>query len=71
MELTQKEKMMLEDQLKAEYICMNKYKLYSEKSVDPEIKNIFKMVYKQEEQHANSIKELLQQGGCQPPQQQQ
>jgi hypothetical protein len=40
MELSDKEKKLLEDQLKAEYICMSKYKLYSEQAGDPQIKNI-------------------------------
>lgn len=44
MELSDKEKKLLEDQLKAEYICMSKYKLYSEQAGDPQIKNIFNLV---------------------------
>jgi rubrerythrin len=38
--------------------------------VDPEIKYLFDLVAKQEEQHANTIKLLLQQGGFSPPKQQ-
>ena len=67
MELTNKERILLEDQLRAEYICINKYKTYSAQSVDPEIKYLFDLVAKQEEQHANTIKMLLQQGGFKPP----
>jgi rubrerythrin len=70
MELTNKERILLEDQLKSEYICINKYKAYSAQSVDPEIKYLFDLVAKQEEQHANTIKLLLQQGGFSPPKQQ-
>ena len=70
MELTNKEKILLEDQLQAEYICINKYKTYAVQSVDPEIKYLFNLVAKQEEQHANTTKMLLQQGGFQPPKQQ-
>lgn len=69
MELSDKEKRLLEDQLQAEYICMNKYQAYAVQSVDPDIKNLFNMVYKQEENHANTIKDLLLKGGFQPPQQ--
>ena len=69
MELTNKEKLVLEDQLYAEYLCMSKYKAYETQSVDPEIKYIFNLVHKQEEHHANSIKSLLQQGGFDPPDQ--
>lgn len=70
MELTNKEKMLLEDQLKAEYMCMNKYRAYAAQAVDPEIKHLFELVAKQEEKHANTIKMLLQQGGFSPPNQQ-
>ena len=70
MELTNKEKMLLEDQLQAEYLCISKYKSYETQAVDPEIKYIFNMVYKQEQQHANAIKDLLIQGGFEPPPQQ-
>jgi rubrerythrin len=70
MELSNKEKVLLEDQLQAEYICINKYKAYSMQSVDPEIKYLFDLVAKQEEQHANTLKMLLQQGGFNPPKQQ-
>ncbi len=38
MELSDREKKILEDQLKAEYICINKYKLYAEQAVDPQLK---------------------------------
>ena len=32
MELTNKERILLEDQLQAEYICINKYKAYAAQS---------------------------------------
>ena len=67
MELTDKEKKLLEDQLQAEYVCMSKYKLYATQAVDPQIKNVFNLVYEQEVQHANSLKALLEQGGFNPP----
>jgi len=70
MELTDKEKKLLEDQLHSEYLCMHKYKVYASQAVDPQIKNIFNLVYQQEVEHANTIKSLLQQGGFQPPQEQ-
>lgn len=66
MELTNKEKILLEDQLRAEYMCINKYRAYAAQAVDPEIKHLFDLVAKQEEQHANTIKMLLQQGGFNP-----
>lgn len=70
MELTNKEKILLEDQLQAEYMCINKYRAYAAQAVDPEIKHLFDLVAKQEEQHANTLKMLLQQGGFNPPKQQ-
>ncbi len=70
MELTNKERILLEDQLRAEYMCINKYRAYAAQATDPEIKYLFELVAKQEEQHANTIKALLQQGGFTPPKQQ-
>ncbi|MFY9176508.1 MAG: ferritin-like domain-containing protein [Caldicoprobacterales bacterium] len=67
MELSQSEKKILEDQLRAEYICINKYKLYAEQAVDPQIKRVFSLVYEQEVNHANTLKSLLEQGGFNPP----
>ncbi len=67
MELSDKEKKILEDQLKAEYICMSKYKLYADQAVDPQIKNVFNLVYEQEAKHAETLKSLLEQGGFNPP----
>lgn len=67
MELSDKEKKLLEDQLKAEYICMNKYKLYADQAADPQIKNVFNLVYEQEVKHAETLKSLLEQGGFNPP----
>lgn len=67
MELSDKEKKILEDQLRAEYICMNKYKLYAEQASDPQIKNLFNLVYEQESNHAETLKSLLEQGGFSPP----
>ncbi|HHZ13753.1 MAG TPA: hypothetical protein GX394_07520 [Clostridiales bacterium] len=46
---------------------MSKYKLYSEQAGDPQIKNIFNLVYQQEVQHAETLKSLLEQGGFSPP----
>ncbi len=67
MELSAKEKRILEDQLKAEYICMSKYKLFEEQAVDPQIKKAFNLAYQQEIQHAESLKALLERGGFNPP----
>ena len=65
MELSDKEKV-TEDQLKAEYICMSKSKLYSEQAGDPQIKNILTW-YTSKVQHAETLKSLLEQGGFSPP----
>lgn len=66
MELSDREKKILEDQLKAEYICINKYKLYAQQAVDPQIKKVFNLVYEQEVNHANTLKSLLERGGFNP-----
>lgn len=67
MELSDKEKKMLDDQLKAEYICISKYKLFADQASDPQIKNVFNLVYEQEVKHAETLKSLLEQGGFSPP----
>ncbi|NLJ41172.1 MAG: ferritin-like domain-containing protein [Clostridiales bacterium] len=67
MELSDQEKMILEDRLKAEYLCMSKYKLYADQASDPQIKNVFSIVSDQEAQHVEILRSLLEQGGFSPP----
>lgn len=76
---TQKEKMLLQDQQKHEQICIKKYHSYASQAQTPELKQLFQTHAAHEEQHLNTINQLLQgqipnvsqQSGGQQQQQQQ
>ncbi|MEG0879039.1 MAG: spore coat protein, partial [Oscillospiraceae bacterium] len=55
--LSQKEKMLLEDQKKHEQICIEKYTNYANQAKDPELKQVFNG--QKETTHLNSINQLL------------
>ncbi|MEG1255663.1 spore coat protein [Clostridium sp.] len=57
--LSQKEKMLLEDQKKHEQICIEKYTNYANQAKDPELKQVFNTNGQQERTHLNSINQLL------------
>jgi len=57
--LTQKERMLLEDQKKHEKICIDKYTNYSNQAKDPQLKQIFNANAQSEITHLNSINQLL------------
>lgn len=57
--LTQKEKMLLQDQQKHEEICIQKYQNYANQTQDPQLKQLFNSYGSQEQQHLNSINQLL------------
>ncbi len=76
--LTQKERFLLEDQKSHEEICIQKYSSYANLASDPQLKELFKNNEKIEQEHLNSINQLLngqvpqmnnQQGGQQAAQQ--
>lgn len=64
MQLTQKEKALLEDQKSHEDICIQKYTNYAQQAKDPQLKQLFNQYASQEQQHYNTINQLLQ--GQQP-----
>ena len=74
--LTQKERMLLEDQKTHEQICIKKYQQYSNQAQSPQLKQIFQANEQSEQTHLNSINQLLsgtvpqmaQQGGQQQQQ---
>ena len=49
--LTQKERMLLEDQKKHEQICIDKYNNYASQAQDPQLKTLFQQYAAQEQQH--------------------
>jgi|LSQX01.3.fsa_nt_gb spore coat protein CotF len=67
--LTTKERMLLEDQKMHEEICIEKYNNYAQQATDPQLKNIFSNHAKIEQEHLNTINQLL--GGQVPAMSQQ
>jgi spore coat protein CotF len=70
--LNQKERMLLEDQKSHEQICIQKYNNYANQAQDPQLKQLFQTYAGQEQQHYNTINQILngqvpntQQGGGQ------
>lgn len=57
--LTQKERYLLEDQKNHEELCIKKYNNYAAQAQDPELKQLFESHAKQEEQHLNTINQIL------------
>ena len=63
-QLSQKERMLLEDQKSHEEICVKKYNSYANQAADPELTQLFKGYAGQEQQHLNTINQIL--AGQQP-----
>lgn len=63
MPLTNKEKLLIEDNLNNEYLCIRKYHQYAAMASDPKLKQIFTDLAAKEEQHANTLKGVLSQNG--------
>ncbi|MBS4536289.1 spore coat protein [Clostridium sp. D2Q-14] len=57
--LNQKERTLLEDQKSHEEICIKKYNDYANQAQDPQLKQLFKTYAGQEEQHLNTINQIL------------
>ncbi|HBG10705.1 MAG TPA: spore coat protein, partial [Firmicutes bacterium] len=57
--LTQKERLLLEDQKKHEEMCIQKYSSYAEYAQDPELKQLFVNYAGQEQRHLDTINQLL------------
>lgn len=58
-QLTQKERMLLEDQQKHEQICIEKYTNYANQAQDPQLKQIFQSYAQQEQSHLDTINQIL------------
>ena len=70
--LTAKEKMLLEDEKSHEQLCVQKYQEYAQKASDPQLKSLFNELSQHEQQHLTSINQILSgtvpninQGQCQ------
>lgn len=57
--LTQKEKNLLQDQQKHEEICIQKYTSYAEQAQDPQLAQLFNSLAQQEQQHLNTVNQIL------------
>ena len=57
--LTQKEKFLLEDQKKHEELCIKKYNNYANQAQEPQLKQIFAQHAQQEQEHLNTINQIL------------
>ena len=57
--LTTKERMLLEDEKAHEQLCIAKYKDYSQKASCPELGNLFSTLSQKEQEHLDSINQIL------------
>ncbi|KUO77687.1 MAG: coat protein F [Clostridia bacterium BRH_c25] len=57
--LTQKEKGLLQDQKTHEEICIKKYNEYSNRAQDPQLKQLFSSHAQKEQQHLDTINQLM------------
>lgn len=57
--LTQKEKTLLQDQRTHEEVCIKKYNDYANKAEDPQLKQLFGSHAKHEQQHLDTINQII------------
>jgi len=57
--LSQKERMLLQDQKGHEEICIKKYSEYAEKAQDTQLKQLFSKLAQQEREHLNTINQIM------------
>ncbi|SHH84893.1 Coat F domain-containing protein [Sporanaerobacter acetigenes DSM 13106] len=58
--LTQKERMLLEDGKKQEDLCVKKYQAYANQVQDPQLKNLLTEIAGEEQHHYDMINQMLQ-----------
>lgn len=59
MTLTQKERMLLEDQKSHEETCVKKYQDFANQAQNPQLKQLFLNYANQEQQHLNTLNQIL------------
>ncbi len=59
-QLTQKEQSLLQDQKSHEEICVQKYNSYADQASDPQLKELFRNYAQQEQQHLDTVNQMLQ-----------
>ncbi len=58
-QLTQKERTLLEDQKKHEQICIEKYTNYANQTQSPQLKQLFQSYAAQEQNHYDTVNQIL------------
>lgn len=64
MTLNKKEQGLLKDLQNEEKLCVEKYRMASEKANDPQLKEMFSQISQEEQQHYNTVTQML--GGTVP-----
>ena len=59
MTLTEKETTLLQDLKSDEQLCIEKYKKYADEAKDGALKNLFTQIGQKEQEHLNTVNELL------------
>ncbi|WP_102401618.1 spore coat protein [Haloimpatiens massiliensis] len=59
MNLSQKERLLLQDQKSHEQLCIDKYTNYANRATDPSLKQMFLNHASQEQEHLNTINQML------------
>ncbi len=62
-QLSQKERMLLEDMKKEEELCVVKYQNYAQQAQDQELSQLFNQLAGKEQNHYDTINQILQSGG--------
>ncbi|QOX64368.1 spore coat protein [Anoxybacterium hadale] len=62
-QLSQKERMFLEDLKTEEDLCVTKYTSYAQQAQDPQLSQLFNQLANAEQQHYNTINQLIQSNG--------
>jgi spore coat protein CotF len=57
--LSQKEKMLLNDQKNHEQVCIQKYQSYASQAQDPQLKQLFTSFAQSEQQHLNTVNQII------------
>lgn len=58
-QLSQKERMLLEDEKSQEEICVIKYQNYSNQAQDPQLKQLFNTLSTEEQHHFDMLNQML------------
>ncbi|HYE69856.1 MAG TPA: ferritin family protein, partial [Anaerovoracaceae bacterium] len=62
-QLSQKERMLLEDLKKEEELCVVKYQSYAQQASDSQLSQLFNQLAGVEQDHYNTVNQILQSGG--------